>query len=429
MGHTAAYIFSVAIATLTIERAMNVFFDKRKTHIAVFLLSYVFLFFTFTIHLNEVVDVLLHLLALALISLNYESFAIKRVAAVAVGHYIMLSLTDINLLFARSLPETWFVSNYVLALIFSSIFIYLIALLVFPLFKHIKKTTINLKKLWLPIIIFPIMHTAVQLFRNVHGEATAALLIFLNTSGALLIFLFLYNRLSKVVEDTLKSALHSQEREYYFAQCQLMQESMEKVKSIRHDMKNHLAMLKDYTADNAAATDYLNSLLENIESSEIYSDTGNIAIDSIINFKLKDAKADDINLDLSIAVPPEINVEVADIVTIFGNLLDNALEATQKATDKMIKLDVEFTKGGLYAKIENSFDGEISYFADNSADGKGEKPDGKLLVSTKSGDEHGYGLNNIRQSIEKYDGYMKISHTESIFSTMVFLYVEDMATA
>jgi len=426
MIHPVAYILSVAIATLTIERAMNVFFDKRKTHIVVVVLSYVFLFLTFTIHLNEIVDVLLHLLALALISLNYESVAVKRVAAVAIGHYIMLSLTDINLLLARSLPDTWFVSNYILALIFSSLFIYLIALLVFPLFKHIKKATINLKKLWLPIIIFPIMHTTVQLFRNIHGEYTAAVLIFLNTSGALLIFLFLYNRLSKVVEDTLKSALDSQEKEYYFTQCQLMQESMEKVKSLRHDMKNHLAILKDYTAGNAEATDYLNSLLENIESSEVYSDTGNIAFDGIINFKLKDAKADDIKLDLSIAVPPEINVEVTDVVTIFGNLLDNALEATKKADEKMIKLDIEFARGGLFAKVENSFNGEINYATDNAED---EKRNEKRIVSTKRAEEHGYGLSNIKQSIEKYDGYMKISHTESMFSTTVFLYVDDMAVA
>ena len=418
--YAVAYIFSIAIATLTIERAMRVFFNKRDTHLVVVVLSYVFLGFTFLIHINDIVEVFLNLLALALISLNYKSVAVKRVAAVAVGHYLLLSLTDINMLLSHSLPSDWLVSNDVLAIISSSLFIYLIALLVFPLFKHIKKTTINLNKLWLPLIVFPIMHTFVMLFRNLHGETTTIILVMFNISGAILIFLFLYNNLSKVVEDTLKSALHTQEKEYYFSQCRLMQESMEKVKSIRHDIKNHLAMLTNYTAGNKAATDYLNSLINNIENSEVYSDTGNIALDSIINFKLKNAKADNIELDLNVAVPPEINVEVTDIVTVVGNLLDNALEAVAKTTNKMIKLDIEFVKGGLFAKVENSFNGEICYITDNNEDGK-------RIASLKGDEEHGYGLKNIQQSIEKYNGHMKISYTESIFSTIVFLYISDKA--
>jgi len=410
-------ISALVIITLIVERTMNVFFVKRKSTLAITVLSYIFLLVALMLSIHEIVDVVIYFLALVVISLNYESAPVKRVAAVAVSHHLIISITDINTFIAGFLPTTWVIGNEILAFIITCFFIYFVALLVFPLFRHIKKTTINLNKLWLPLILFPVAYTFIMLVLNVDTIPAVLILVMFNTSGTILIFLFLYNILSKVVEDTLKSALHSQEKEYYFTQCQLMQESIEKVKSIRHDMKIHLAALKDFTADNKTATDYLNSLLGDIGESEVYSDTGNIAFDSIINFKLKNAKDDNIKLDLRVAVPPVVNIEVSDIITILGNLLDNALEAVSKVNDKAIKLDIEFGKSGLFAKIDNSFDGEIKYLEDKT----GAK---RRIASLKDGNEHGYGLKNIQKSIDKYNGYLKISHTDSIFSAGVLLYVD-----
>ena len=415
----AVSISALVITTLTIERTMKVFFAKRKSTLVITVLSYIFFLIALALSIHEIVDVIIHFLALAAISLNYESAPVKRMAAVAVSHHLIISITDINTFIAGFLPTTWIIGGEVLALIITCLFIYFVALLVFPLFRYIKKTTINLNKLWLPLIIFPMAYTFIMLFRNIDTTSVVLILVLFNTSGTILIFLFLYNILSKIVEDTLKSALHSQEKEYYFTQCQLMQESMEKVKSIRHDMKIHLATLKDYTIHNKAATDYLNSLLGDIGESEVYSDTGNIAFDSIINFKLKNAKEDNIKLDLRIAVPPVINIEVSDIVTVIGNLLDNALEAVSKVNDKIIKLDIEFGKGSLFAKVDNSFNGDIKYLEDKTGTEK-------RIITLKDGAGHGYGLKNIKQSVEKYNGHMKISHTDNIFSAGILLYVDCM---
>ncbi|MCL2621356.1 MAG: hypothetical protein FWD97_10530 [Defluviitaleaceae bacterium] len=63
-------------------------------------------------------------------------------------------------------------------------------------------------------------------------------------------------------------------------------------------------------------------MIGNIDEGEVYSSTGNIAFDSIINFKLKNAAEDNIKLDLSLFIPPSINIEIADIVIVLGNLLD-----------------------------------------------------------------------------------------------------------
>jgi sensor histidine kinase regulating citrate/malate metabolism len=222
----------------------------------------------------------------------------------------------------------------------------------------------------------------------------------------------LRDTVSDAHEDKLKFALQAQEKEYYFAQCRLMQESVEHIKSIRHDMKLHLSTAKNFAEKNEpqAAAEYLNFLLGDIKKSETYSETGNIAVDSIINFKLNSIHIDD--LELRLLIPPSVNIEVADIITILGNLLDNALEATAKAAKKKLKLDVEYSKECLFIQIENTFDGKIKYANGN-------------IVTTKIGNNNGYGLKNIRRSLEKYNGHMEITHEGGIFSVTAMLYAKE----
>jgi len=417
--NAAFSILAFVIATLTVERTMRVFFEERKVPFAATVFSYLLLLFTLMLHLHEIADVFLHFLALTIISLNYKSVAMKRVAAVAGGHFVLQALTDINSFLARFLPTAWVVHNEVLALVLTSLFIYLVARVVFPLFKHIKKSRADLNKLWLPLIIFPIAYTVISLFRHVNLTAFAVIVVVLNNLGIILIFFYLYNSLSKVFEDSVSSALHAQEREYYFTQCELMQESVDKMKAYRHDVKLHLAALKKFTPDNKEARDYLNTLLGDVEESEIYSDTGNIAFDSIINFKIKDVLENHINFQLNIFIPPALNIEVADVVTILGNLLDNAFDAVAKVEDKMVKLTVEVKKGVLFIRLDNTYDGVVNYAAGKDGAKTG-------IVSRKDGENHGYGLRNIQKSVEKYDGQIDISHEGNVFSVNILMYVEDV---
>jgi len=237
--------------------------------------------------------------------------------------------------------------------------------------------------------------------------------------GVNVLLFYLHDILSAAYAGKLKSALHTQEKEYYFTQCQLMQESAEKVKSIRHDMKLHLATTRHYIANHKAdeAMEYLNNLVGDINDSEIYSGTGNIAFDSIINFKLKNAIDDDIKLDIDVRVPSALNIEASDVVIILGNLLDNALDAVANIEEKFIRLNVEFNQGTLFIRVDNSFDGEVQY-ADSQNGTE------QVIATRKDGDNHGYGLKNIQKSIEKYDGNMDISHEGNLFSVGVLLYIK-----
>jgi len=293
-------------------------------------------------------------------------------------------------------------------------------------FKYIKKSNTYFRSFWALSLLIVV---AMLIYMLDHRGTISTAFVFWNLSyghiftlamlGIAAVIPYLYNSLASAFEERLQNALYTQERKYYFSQFQLMHESVENIKTIRHDMKFHLATIMDFTSNNKVgeATSYLNGLLGDIEQKEVYSNTKNVVFDSIINFKLNDTKQENIKLEIRLLIPPNLNIEVADVVTILGNLLDNAIDAVAKVEDKIIKLDIEYSKKSLFIQIENSFDGEVNYV-------KGRNGAEKVITTRKEGSNHGYGIKSIRKALEKYNGYMDIDHNDDMFSVGVLLYVE-----
>jgi len=429
---TVAFIVSPLILVLYAERMVGVFYEKRRTSFSLLFLTCLFygileLIFNFLRPSLPLADVFLPYVAMVLtfigyfvITLNYKSSAVKRLVVVLtmyivylLAHYPVFLAINYYITPYLTMSEIGFL--YLLHLLLQPAAAYLVAI-VLCRFKNIHRFTFKNVKGNIIVLVLGAFLFIVTWFLPFSGFALTITAI-LHIGFVFLVF-YLINTLVAKYEDKLKSELHTQEKEYYFTQCQLMQESTEQVKAIRHDMKIHLATLKGFAiTDNIEdIKSYLDSLVADIEKSETYSHTGNTAFDSIINYKLTNAKTDDIKLTLNIALPSEINIAMIDIVTILGNLLDNALEAVAKVNEKMIKLDIELIKGALFVKVENSFNGEIKYIV-------GKVEEEQQIASLKDGFRHGYGLKNIKQSVEKYNGYIKITHTENIFSTGVFLYL------
>ena len=408
-----------AIVVLAVERAMSIFFTKRRTNIFLVVISYILVCAVLMLHSTQV-DLALTTIAVYLaslvVTLNYESTITKRFAALAWGHLVMNSATTFFQAFMFFAPATSSINVVGIIFVLSASVVYIAAFVTQRLFKNIAIPVHNMHKLLLPFLFVPITQIFVIIFIQANFYIAAVIQGTSNSLGIAFLFFYLYYSISKSLERDIKSALHSQEREYYFTQCQLMQESVDKMKAYRHDVKLHLATLKDFTAGNKSeeATAYINSLLGSINEGEIFSDTGNIAFDSIINFKLKDVLQDNIDLQIKIFVPPQLNIEVADVVTILGNLLDNAFDAIADIEDKIIKLTVEASKGNLFIKVDNTFDGVVKY-----ADSEGKKN----ITTKKSGDNHGYGLKNVRKSVEKYNGHIDITCEDNVFSVAILMYV------
>jgi len=414
--------------TLAVERMMGVFFEKRRTPFVVLAFSLLLCFavtsLAFLFLRMPAVNMFASLATMFIITLNYESTIRKRLVA-TFGTFIFMAVADLLLglsfgAYQHGVFDIFEVDN-TFAFIAIGTINYIFALFL-RRFKNIKKSAMNstvFLLFYLIILIFTIIF--LMFFVATYLPLGAAFVTTIVLLGVNVFIFYLYNFLSAAYEDKLKSALHTQEKEYYFTQCQLMQDSVERVKAIRHDMKLHLATAADYNAGGKVneLAEYLRGLLGDISASEVYSDTGNIAFDSIINFKLRTAAEQNIKTDMDVLIPQNLTIEVADIVTLLGNLLDNALDAVAQTPDKRIKLNVKANKGNLFIKVDNTFDGEVKY-------AKGKDGIAEAIITRKSGDNHGYGLKNIRKVAEKYHGHVEISHDGNVFSVGVLLYVGGM---
>ena len=415
--HAILYLIANLFFMFAIKQFMGVFFEERRTSSTTMWLTYL-LYFIFAGIERFVFNIMLsHLLfiipLLFIITLNYKSSVLKRFAA-TLSNYAVFTVA----VFSVFIPVSRLVAYEHVHILEYSIGSLLALFIAFFMrrFRAIRRRDKSSLLFWVLILTMPCTIIIVLLVDTLGYHNSSSLLSLIFLMGANLLIFFVYENLSSAYEDKQKQTLDAQEKAYYYAQCKLMQDSVDTMKSYRHDVKLHLAALKDFTVGNAAATNYLNSLVDSIGENEVYSDTGNIAFDSIINYKLKDVLNNNINLQTKIFVPPELNIETSDVVIILGNLLDNAFDAVAKVEDKMIRLNVEATKGNLFIKADNTFDGKIEYT--KSKDG-GEQ----AIVSRKNGDNHGYGLKNIRKSVEKYNGYVDIIHDNNIFSIGILMYV------
>jgi len=407
-----AYFFYAFTLLFTHERITRIFFGERKTNLFLFVINlfahailtgaaYLFLNVTW-------ITMIASLIGLLSLSFHYDASLTKRLVG-TFGSWLTLLIFEMSVVVLFEYQPSFTLgagedgSTFIFLVLGVSLYL---SVLIFSRFKNIKENSSmrmrsHLIHLMVLVITFAFIWMTFYLPRAFVPFFLVAL-FFMN-----FIFFYIQDRAALAEMEKKKGELTSQEKEYYFAQSELMVDTVVTVKGMRHDMKLHLATLKDYIVnDPAEAVDYVEYLMEGISKSEVYSDTGNVALDSIINYKLKDAKDKGIQVDLKIFAPVTIGIETPDIVVIIGNLLANAIDAVSKVEDKSINLQIVHQKGNLLIKVENSFDGVVK----------------KGFETTKVGDGHGYGLKNVGKSVEKYQGKMDVEVTRDVFQVTVLLY-------
>jgi sensor histidine kinase YesM len=282
-------------------------------------------------------------------------------------------------------------------------------------FKGIRNNKPVSGVLWLSSFAIPLssIFIAVIVLNSTNTSQTAITIFVILIFAINLLTFYLHDSLSSAYSDKLKFRLYEQEKDYYYNQCELMAKTIEETKSYKHDIKNHLSTANNYikSSNFKEASEYLSKLIGEVDNNAIYSETGNIAFDSIINYKLRNANDNYIDVKVKVILPSNLNIDVVDVITIMGNLLDNAVNATMKTEQKSISLNLYYDKGRVFIKIENTYNGEIK-LNDNE------------IVSLSSNPEHGYGLKNVKKSVDKYNGLLDISYTDILFTVDVLLYIK-----
>lgn len=144
--------------------------------------------------------------------------------------------------------------------------------------------------------------------------------------------------------------------------------------------------------------------------------TGNEVLDVILTEKSLECYKNGIKLSCMTDCAALDFVKEGDLFVLFGNLIDNAIEAVGELDDpdkKCIGLNVHTEKGFISISTENYFKGGIKY----SEDG--------LPATTKSnGDFHGFGIKSMRTVVEQYGGNLNVVISDDIFRLNIIIPVK-----
>ena len=182
------------------------------------------------------------------------------------------------------------------------------------------------------------------------------------------------------------------------------------IRSMRHDMGNHIQTLEHLVAHNNMddATEYLEHLKNEWDEVSPEIKTGSPVIDVILMEKLREAKERQIRFLSDFHYPHNTKLNAFDLSVIMNYALNNCMENVS-GDDPYISIS-SFRKNSIFMiTIKNSFGGQLNF------------GDSDLPETTKSGREHGIGLNNIRRVARMYMGDISLEqgNEEVILSIMM----------
>lgn len=229
--------------------------------------------------------------------------------------------------------------------------------------------------------------------------------------GLLGIFVVHIRHVNEKLDEMLQNEilLKKTERTYYEA----MLEKEEETRRYRHDMIGHLVCLNAFAMDQRTKElqEYVQTLQQQFTQiqKKCYS-FGNAVLDAITNHYLME-------LDQGIDVHVEgtlcrtLALDDVALCTIYDNLLKNALEELKRIEEGEKKLFISFLQG-----VNNC---EITIRNSISERSKAKE---KMLVTEKEDSKnHGLGLKNVKNVLEKYGGDLNLQKDESFFTASVRL--------
>ena len=187
---------------------------------------------------------------------------------------------------------------------------------------------------------------------------------------------------------------------------------MAEIRQQRHDLRHQLTAIRGLAKeDNAPLMDYLDNLLNAIPAvPQVYCE--NSAVNAIVSHYAALCQEQGIETDIRLFIPSQTEqISDAELCVIFGNLMENALEACGRMAEgkKFLRLGSRVHLGLLTIIMENSFDGQV-------------KQEHGKYVSRKR-DDYGVGLSSIQAVAKKRGGGAQFEVEDRVFRSSVHVQI------
>lgn len=310
---------------------------------------------------------------------------------------------------------------------YSSIVLYLftltmVVLTIFYLFarrmRYDDSTYINSRQLIILTILELLIDNVFKFYMLTNGIGQQNIGVFIIWKGlsAICCALILYLQFELLRQSFIKSNYIKLEELIYKKQNQyeIAKHDIDFINIKIHDLKHKIQEIEKQNGEL-----YSDALKEITNAMMIYDSsikTGNEPLDVILTEKSLNCERNSINLNCIADGSKLAFIDIIDLYSLFGNIIDNAFEAVnhlQDKTKRTINLVVKANNGFLSIHSDNYFDGEIVL-------------ENGLPKTTKAiAKYHGFGLKSVRMIVESYGGDLSITAKDGIFSLNVLMFIPE----
>lgn len=290
-------------------------------------------------------------------------------------------------------------------LLFVGINLALYALLFFFFYYSVKDRTLNIdrKNLFPPIVLaFAVFNILTHFTNNFGFEAEQKIIVRLyDVAVCVVLFLLLFSIFQSSKNRTeleVVKELNKKSEEQY----NLFYSTASALDVKYHDLKKMLTPV--LSGERLLEKEDIDPILEKISIYDSMMDTGDKTIDLALTEKMLFCEKNRIMLMPTAHVEHKTSLTKAELYSLVGNILDNAIEAVLKLPEKerIISFSMKEVGNMLLIHEDNPFDGQLSY------------KNGKIVTRKKQKELHGYGLISIQNTVEKNGGTVKISIDEAL---------------
>lgn len=215
--------------------------------------------------------------------------------------------------------------------------------------------------------------------------------------------LLLLRKIAKKSDEIIVTNLKLQQMEMEHKQNQDMTHIVESLRSLRHDMNNHMSVLHGLLSmgEIADAQSYLESISKDLEVANTFFFTENKILSVLLNNKISKANALGIHLEIELLTNTTPFAD-DELCAVLGNILENAIEANTEHENPHIFFSMKKSDRKLLIQCDNTYTKAPIF------------ENGQLITSKTDKSYHGIGTQNIRSIVDRHHGTILFS-TDELF--------------
>lgn len=181
---------------------------------------------------------------------------------------------------------------------------------------------------------------------------------------------------------------------------ELLEHQNEELQIFVHDMQKHLDNISKLSSNSDKSKEYIENLSKDLSDSNKIGKTANKLLDLIIDKYKYISLKQNIQFETDIHSSNLSFISDNDLTSIFNNLLDNAVDAAEKSSERKIELSI------------NGFGSMLTIDLTNSCDTAPKLKNDKLVSTKGTQGIHGYGFKSISKAVKKYSGDIEWDYNE-----------------